>query len=210
MHVFHSPARGRKRVTLVLEVLTTSTAFETAATAPILAILLAQRCKADLRIVTRAAPAQPQALRSLLHAVDADLQGQTQLRFLPIGDDKCELDLMEGERLIVDQWSNALAVLAAVEPGRLLYVLQADERLAAANEEARQRCDALLRRRDLHCLVRSAALAQQVVRSEPDRLLTQAWVFEPPVEAGASEASEIARRWQAALEPVLAWLAGRC
>lgn len=200
LQVFHTPARGRKRITLVLDAVSTGGAFDAANTAVILGLLLARRCAADLRLVTRTEPAQPAALQALLQACGEDLQGELQLRFLPTQDAKAELDLIDGELLLTDTWWNTAAALAAVGPARVVCLLQSDERLATANDDETRHCDVLLRRRDLQCVIRTAALKRHFVRSGLEHFEAQAPSFEP---ACGSEP------WATALQPILDQLAQR-
>lgn len=210
LHVFRAPARGRKRITLVVDATPGSSPSDAGATIVILGLWLAHRCGADLRLVTRTAAAQPARLQALLQGGGATLQGEVQFRFLPVQDAKAELDLIDGELLITDSWWNTAAALAAVEAGRVVYLLQTDERLAQTDDAARQRCEDLLRRRDLQCLIRTAALKQHLVDGGLDHLEAQALSFEPPsAHDPQGPAGDPAGRWQAALEPVLDALAGR-
>ncbi|MCA0242580.1 MAG: glycosyltransferase [Proteobacteria bacterium] len=180
LQVFHTPARGRKRITLVLDAVASGNPSDAGNPALVLGLLLARRCAADLRLVTRTQPAPPAALQALLQAGGQAWEGELQLRFLPIQDAKAELDLIDGELLITDAWWNAAAALAAVEPARVVCLLQSDDRPAAADDEARRRCDDVLRRGDLLCLVRG---------------------FEPPT--GAAEYGP------AALQPIVDQLVAR-
>ncbi len=199
--VFHTPARGRKRITLLLDTAPGGGPLESASAPLILALLLAQRCAADLRLVTRLAPAQPASLQPVLQAVGGFDAGELQLRFLPASHDKAELDLVEGEWLITDAWWNAVAALTAVEPARVVCLLQADERLSPIDNEARRRCEDLLCRRDLVWLVGGAALQQHLVRSELDHFAAPALCFEP--------ATDGAPVWPDTFAPVLDALARR-
>ena len=92
----------------------------------------------------------------------------------------------------------------------MVCLLQADERRGDADDDERLRCEALLRRRDLQCVVSTAALRQHFVRAGFDHFETHALSFEP---ASAQEPQDAAdgqhARWPAALEPVLAHLATR-
>ncbi|ODU10514.1 MAG: hypothetical protein ABS84_03920 [Rubrivivax sp. SCN 71-131] len=204
LHVFHTPARGRRRITLVLDAVATSSPFDAANTAIILGLLLARRCAADLRLVTRIEPAQPAALQALLQACGEALQGEVQASFLPAQDAKVELDLIDGELLITDAWWNTSAALAAVEPARVVYLLQSDERLAAADDETRQRCEELLRRRDLQCLIRTATLKHHFVHGGLPHFEVQAPSFEPVSGTAAAN-----RSWSTALATAVDLLAGR-
>lgn len=209
--VFHTPVRGRRRITVVLDAMAAGTPRDGVDTTIILACLLAQRCTADLRLVTRAEPPRPVVLQPLLQAHGVVMDGDIQCRFLPVADAKAELDLLDGEVLITDLWWNTAAALAAVAPARVIYLLQSDERGldTEANADEGQRREALLSRRDLQCVIRSDALKQQLVREGFDHFETQALSFEPPPASVSTKGPQHGAGWPAALQPVLAQLATR-
>lgn len=210
LNVFHTPARGRKRITLVADSMAGSDRPNGVGTTIILGCLLAHRGGADLRLVTRAHPPQPVNLHPLLQSCGVTMSGEIQCRHLPVDDDKAELDLLDGELLITDTWWNAAAALAVVEPARVVCLLQADERRAGAGDDERLRCEALLRHRGLQWVVRTAALQQQLVRGGFDHFATQALTFEPALAPDPQHpARGQATHWPATLEPVLAHLAAR-
>ncbi len=160
LHLFRTPARGRKRVTLVMDRLPKGTELDAQTTAPVLSALLAYRCHADLRIVTRSEPADPARLRALLSLAgipDGAIEGEIQFRFLPIGNDKAELDLVEDELLLTDTWWNAWAALAATGHAQVVHLVRDAGPAADVSEDARQRHETLMRRSDLQHLPLAAA-----------------------------------------------------
>ncbi len=204
LHVFHTPARGRKRITLVVDRLAAPQPMEPLHSSGVLWALgglLARRCGADLRCVTRLAPADPALLLPLLQADGAAMRGEIQCQYLPAHDAKTELDLIDGELLITDAWQNTAAALAAVEPARVIYVLQTDERRDGVDDDERQRFDAVLGQRGLRCVILTAALTQQMAASGHPHLAAQALSFEPPPAHAGPGA------WPAALNAVLDRLA---
>jgi hypothetical protein len=210
LHVFHTPVRGRKRITLVLDSMADSDRPDGVGTTIILASLLAHRCGADLRLVTRTEPPQPVILQPLLQAVGVAMEGEIQCRFQPFDNVKAELDLLDGEMLITDSWWNAAAALAAVEAARVVHLLLSDDRRADADDDERLRCESLLRRRDLQRVISTAGLRQHFVREGFDHFETHALTFEAPSAGGLQDAADgRPTSWPAALEPVLAQLATR-
>lgn len=219
LHLFRTPGRGRRRVTLILDTLPEGTVPDAQTAAPVLGVLLAHRCRADLRIVTRDEPADPARLRALLSLLgipDAAIDGEIQFRFLPIGNDKAELDLIENELLLTDTWWNAWAALAAAGHAQVVHLIRDTDPAAEAGEDARLHHETLMSRSDLQHLPLPSVLAQKPLRepapsgfdvpgSRPARAGT-------PRAVGAGSAGvdgETDASWQAALEPLLSALARR-
>jgi GT2 family glycosyltransferase len=199
LQVFHTPARGRRRITVVLDAMDGGARTDSVNTAILLGALLAERCGTDLRLVTRAAPPQPLMLHPLLQATGLKIAGDLQCRHLPVTNPQAELDLLEGERLITEAWWNAAAALAAVGPARVVHLLLRDDRLTDGDDEDRRRCDDLLRRADLLHVVGSETLRQQLVDAGFEHFATSPFVLPTAPWRDAP----------AALEPVLAALSTR-
>jgi glycosyltransferase involved in cell wall biosynthesis len=201
--VFHTPVRGRRRITVLLDAMDGGTRADSVNTAIMLGALLAARCGTDLRLVTRIAPPQPWMLPALLQAAGVAIAGDLQCRHLPLAAPQAELDLLDGELLITETWWNAADALAAVGPARVVHLLLRDDRHidsdTDADDDKRRRCDALLRRADLLHVVGSDALRQQLVHAGFEHVAAS-----PVVPPGTP--------WfhaPTALEPVLAALSTR-
>ena len=199
LQAFRTPARERRRLTVLLDAMDDDTRSESVRTAILLGALLAQRGGADLRLVTRVAPPQPLMLQPLLQPAGVALAGDLQCRHLPRHDPQAELDLLEGELLITETWWNAAAALAAVGPSHVVHLLLRDTRDADAGDEDRRRCDDLLRRTDLLHVVGSEALRQQLVHAGFGHFAAAPIVLPAAASPGTA----------AALEPALAALSTR-
>lgn len=199
LQVFHTPMRGRRRITVVLDAMDGGARADSVNTAIVLGALLASRCGTDLRLVTRAAPPQPLTLHPLLQAAGVAVAGDLQCRHLPLHNPQAELDLLDGELLITEAWWNAAAALAAVGPARVVHLLLRDDRRTDADDDERRRCDDLLHRADLLHVVGSDALRQQLVQAGFEHFAASPLVLPAAPSSSAP----------AALEPVLAALSTR-
>ena len=83
LHVFHTPARGRKRITVIVDSMAAGDRPDGVGITIILGCLLAHRGGTDLRLVTRVEPPQPTLLQALLQAAGVLMSGEIQCRFLP-------------------------------------------------------------------------------------------------------------------------------
>jgi len=199
LQVFHTPVRGRRRITVILDAMDDGARSASQRAAILFGGLLAERRDADLRLVTRDAPAQPLMLAPLLQTAGVTIAGDLQCRFLSIQNPQAELDLLEGELLITEAWWNAESALAAVPPASVVHLLMGDDCRGDADGDERRRCDELLRRTDLLHVVGGQHLQERLVQQGFANLTSAAVVLEasPSIDNPA------------ALDPALAVLAAR-
>lgn len=185
LRFYLTPRRNRQRVSVIAERLDLRHPSDAATTALVLATMTANRLGADLRVVTRLQAVQPDQLDELLQLHRVALQGEAVFQFMPLQGPDTELDRFDDELFLVTSWSSAAATLAMVPAGRVVYLVQADERPLQPAGEARALCEALLQRQDLRFVVHTRRLKDHLVDHGLPHLQHRATSFEPafPVRA---------------------------
>ena len=191
---YATPRRNRQRVTLVGERFDLRHPCDAATTALILATVTANRLGADLRVVTRIRDTPPIDLDELLLLNGLTLQGEAMFQCAPLQGPDGELDRFDDELFMVTSWQSAAATLAMVPPAQVVYLVQADERVLLPRGEKRDRCEAVLKRQDLHFVVHTRQLMDHLVHQGLPHLQTCAVSFEPAFPAPAFRALPRARK----------------
>lgn len=169
----------RPRVNLVTDSIGAGSLFGGVGTALLLAAALANRLGADLRIVTRTERPQPENVGHIFSVYGVTLAGETQFRFIPSYDLKQELDFAPGELFITTSWWTTAATLPGVPAGRLLYLLQEDERMFYPYGDDRLRCEEVLRNRDIRFAINTRLLFDHFCAEGFDNIAQHAQWFEP-------------------------------
>ncbi|WP_326542792.1 rhamnosyltransferase WsaF family glycosyltransferase [Pseudorhodoferax sp.] len=179
LRFFHAPAQGRRRVTLVTDSISKGSLFGGVGTALLLAVQLANRLAADLRVITRLEPPLGSHLDHLLQVYGHRLDGESRFRFSPLDDVRIEHDLLEDEWFITTSWWTTAATLAAIAPQRIAYLLQEDERMFYPQGDERLRCENLLQRQDLQFIINTELLRQHFIQDGFAHFAHRAQSFEP-------------------------------
>ncbi|NSZ86808.1 hypothetical protein G6L97_21830 [Agrobacterium tumefaciens] len=116
------------RINLVTDSIRESSLFGGVGTALLLAVLLAEKSQAPLRIITRLEPPDSLSLAALLKANDIEFSGRVEFQFAPHYGSRelpvCHLDLF-----ISTSWWTTRCLLNTVPHDRIVYLLQEDERM---------------------------------------------------------------------------------
>lgn len=179
LRTYRLPPHGRRRISVVTDSIAKGSLFGGVGTALIFATQLANRCGADLRIVTRTEPPVPSSLDHVLQVYGLQLRGESQFRFVPADDAAQELDLLEHEIVITTSWWTTVAALPGVGAASLVYLLQEDERMFYPHGDERLRCEQLLQRRDIRFVINTRLLLEHFIAEGFDHFRQQATSFEP-------------------------------
>lgn len=179
LRFYTTPRRNRRRVTLIGERFDLRQPCAEAATAMILATVMANRLRADLRLVTRTEPVQPNGLDLLLQAHGLSMQGESMFQWAPAHGSDAEFDRFDDELVLAASCASAAAALDAVPARDVVCLLQGDERLLHPVGDERLRCEALLQRQDLRFVVHTQALWAQLIQHGLPHFETGALSFEP-------------------------------
>jgi hypothetical protein len=143
--------------------------FGDIATAMVVGVFGARRLKARLRLVTRDAAPDPGVLGGILRAHRVDWDGPTDFVHLPPGDQR-PLPLGDKDLVLATSWRTARAALGSVNPARVLYLIQEDERMFYPHGDLRLRCSELLSEPTLRALVTTRELFDHLANG-PEPLL---------------------------------------
>ncbi|SFB00308.1 hypothetical protein SAMN05192575_102408 [Nocardioides alpinus] len=155
--VAHLPSVG-PRVTVLTDSVGPSSLFGGVGTSIVLAILLANRFGATLRIATRTEAPDPSVVTTLERAAGVRLEGALETAYVPVGGDQ-ELAVADDEILMTTSWWTTRATLGStVDRSRVLYLLQEDERMFYAFGDERLMCSETLDERGFTVVVNTQRL----------------------------------------------------
>lgn len=183
LKVYRIPSDGRSRVTLVIDTIASGSLFGGAGTALILAALLANRRRADLRIITRTAPPVPANVDHLWQVNGIALQGESQFEFAPRQDPNKEIDLLPDELVVTTSWWTTAAALLTIPAEQIVYLLQEDERMFYLFGDVRLRCEQVFRHTGIRFAINTNLLKQHLVNDGFTHMAQRAFGFEPAFPA---------------------------
>jgi hypothetical protein len=149
------------RVTVITDSIAPDSLFGGVATSLILAALLATRLNGALRLVTRAAPADAGRIASTLAAHGIAWQGNVDLIHAPPGSGEM-VPMAEHDLCLTTSWWTTRSVRGAVDPARIVYLLQEDERGFYPLGDDHLRCSEMLADTDLCYVINSELLRQHL------------------------------------------------
>ena len=167
-------------VTMVTDGIKAGYLFGGVGTAMVLSALMARRLGARLRLVTRAEPAQPGNFAAVLAALRVRWEGNLEFVHSPAGGGR-EVPVGDRDIFLTTSWWTTWCVRRAVEPHRIVYLLQEDERMFYPYGDERLRCSEMLGDPDVRFVVNTEALFRHLVDGpEPlPNLRTNGVWFEP-------------------------------
>lgn len=171
--------RTRPRLNLVLDRLAASHLHGSAGTAVILAALLCEHKGCDLRLLTRQERADEQVVARLLQLAGVALPGRVEFKHVDCAGPPSDIDLGRHELFLTTSWWTTSATLGAIAPGKVVFLLQEDERLLYPYGDARLRCDQLLQTPGLTFVVSSKLLFEHLRDSGLAQLTQHGRWFEP-------------------------------
>lgn len=183
LKIYRIPSDGRQRVTLVIDTIASGSLFGGAGTALILAALLANRRRADLRIITRTQPPVPANVDHLWQVNGITLDGESQFVFAPRQDPRKEIDLLPDELVITSSWWTTAAALRTIPAEQIVYLLQEDERMFYLFGDVRLHCEQVFRHTGIRFVINTGLLKQHLVNDGFAHMAQQAHSFEPAFPA---------------------------
>lgn len=146
------------RVTVLTDSVGPSSLFGGVGTSVILAILLANRLGATLRIATRTEAPDPSVVATLEQSAGVRLDGALETAYVPVGGTQ-ELAVTDDEILMTTSWWTTRATLGSTVPReQVLYLLQEDERMFYAFGDERLMCSETLAERGFTVVVNTQRL----------------------------------------------------
>jgi hypothetical protein len=138
LRVFNVPA-DEPRVSLVTDGISTNSLIGGTATALVMAALLARHLGARLRVITLTEPPEPDNVGAVF--TSHQISWSADLEFVHVGRGRKEdVPVADDEVFLTASWRSTRSVLPIVDPRRLVYLLQEDERVFSARGDDRLRC----------------------------------------------------------------------
>jgi hypothetical protein len=171
-------------VTMITDGINAGLLFGGVGTAMVLSALIARRLGARLRLVTRTEPAHPGNFAAVLAALRVPWEGNIEFVHSPAGGSR-EVPVGDRDIFLTTSWWTTSCVRRAVDPRRIVYLLQEDERMFYPYGDERLRCSETFRDPELRFVVNTEALFRHFVDGpEPlPNLRTNGVWFEPAFPA---------------------------
>lgn len=168
------------RITLLTDSISAGSFYGGVGTATILAALLARRMNATLRIVTLREEPSPESVGRLLEINGTQWNENIEFKFLNIMSKYTpSLDVGPNDLFITTSWWSTTNALGSLDPEKIIYILQEDERMFYAGGDQRLRCHEILSNKKLRYVVNTEILYDFLVSSGLDNLRSQGRWFEP-------------------------------
>ena len=149
-------------VTMVTDGIDAGRLFGGVGTAIVFAALMARRRGARLRLVTRREPAQAENFGAVLSALRIPWEGNVEFVHSAAGSGR-EVPVGDGDVFLTTSWWTTWCVRRSVDPSRIIYLLQEDERMFYPYGDERLRCSETLRDPDVRFVVNTEALFRHLV-----------------------------------------------
>jgi hypothetical protein len=149
--------RSVRRVSIVTDGISPGLLYGGVATAVLLGALIAQRTKADLRIITRFTEADPATVGAQLAAMGVSWKQDIDCLLSPPREG-ADIPVFRGDLFLTTSWWTTQATLRAVNAERIVYLLQEDERMFYPRGDDRLRCSETLGNPEVAFVVNSSLL----------------------------------------------------
>jgi hypothetical protein len=169
-----------RRLTILTDSVSAGSVFGGVGTALILGALLARRTGAKLRVATRTEPPDPGGFAAVLDAYGIDWKANVEFAFSGVGADRRPLAWGPQDWMLTTSWWTTRAALGSVAPGRLLYLLQEDERLFYPAGDDQLSCAEMLADPRVRTIVNTGMLLEHL---QADGLAPNGLAFEPAFPA---------------------------
>jgi hypothetical protein len=149
--------RSEPTVTILTDSVDPDNLFGGVATSMVVGAFAARRLGGRLRLATRHASPDPAALGHILRAHRIKWEGPMDFLHLPPGDQR-SLSLGDQDLILTTSWWTTRATLGSVNPARIIYLLQEDERMFYPFGDKRLQCTETLSEPELRMLVNTQQL----------------------------------------------------
>ena len=150
------------RLSIVTDSLGASSLFGGVATSLILGALLANRLGSALRVITRTEPPDAAAVGGILQANRVRLDGKLEVEYAPLTGGY-ELPQSRQDFFIATSWWSLCSLLANVNPARVAYLVQEDERMFYPRGDERLKCDQTMREQVASVIINTKLLHDHLV-----------------------------------------------
>lgn len=154
----YAAPHDRPRITIVTDSVGTGSLYGGVGTALILAALLARRLGAGLRLVTRAEASTADKIGAVLAVHGIEWTGNIEMLHAPWGSDGRDVPVGPQDIFLTTSWWTTWATRQSVNPARIIYLLQEDERGFYPLGDDHLRCSETLSNPALTYIVNSSLL----------------------------------------------------
>jgi hypothetical protein len=180
LRVFSVPnAPGKKRVSIVTDSISSGSLYGGVGTAMIIAALLAEATKANLRVITRTERADPDSLGHILKIYGIELGEDVEFAFAPFYDKHRQIDVLDGERFITTSWWTTSSTMASVPHESIIYLLQEDERMFYPHGDDHLRCSHVMQTKGIRYLLNTRLLFDHLLNEGFANIAEHGLCFEP-------------------------------
>jgi SAM-dependent methyltransferase len=169
----------KPRLTLLTDSLGPGSLFGGVGTSLILATLLADRLGASLRIVTRNERPEPSGFATVLQAHGIGWDENVEFVYSSLAADAAAIPWGTRDLALTTSWWTTWAAVRSVDPKRVVYLLQEDERLFYPAGDERLLCAEVLADPRITFVVNTTMLYQHLLDEGFTNLATGAVPFEP-------------------------------
>lgn len=160
LRTFRVPKSGL-RLTMTTDSIGSKSLFGGVGTALILSALLAERIGASLRILTRVEAANPANFKRVLSVNGIEWNGP--LEFIQVrATDEREVCVSDDDFFLTTSWWGTRSAYGAIDPARVIYLLQEDERMFYPFGDDRLRCEETLSSPEIHFVINSQLLFEHL------------------------------------------------
>jgi SAM-dependent methyltransferase len=156
-----SVPRPGMRITVVTDGIDAGRLYGGVGTALILVALLAKKLKADIRLVTRRDPPIASSFAHILSTNGIEWNKDVEFLYSPVGGSRA-IGVSDSDIFITTSWWTTKAVRPMVDPSRIFYLLQEDERMFYPFGDERLRCEETLADPAIRFLINSELLFEHL------------------------------------------------
>jgi hypothetical protein len=174
--VFRSPDRER-RVTMLTDSISSGVLFGGVGTAIVVAVLLAQKLGARLRIATRMEMSAGNNFEMVMNAQGIKWDGNVE--FLQCSDTARPMAMGSDEIILTTSWWGTASALRTIDAKRIFYLVQEDERRFYSFGDERLWCSEVLNNSDLRFIVNTHMLHRYFAGEGIKSIAENGVAFEP-------------------------------
>jgi SAM-dependent methyltransferase len=153
--------RSPRRITIVTNSINTGSLYGGVGTALILAALAAKRVNASIRLVTRREQASAGNFADILAINGIAWQDDIEFLYAPV-DGNRHVAVSDNDIFLTTSWWTTRGVRNVIDPAKIFYLLQEDERMFYPYGDERLRCEEVMKDSAMHFVVNSKLLYEHL------------------------------------------------
>jgi hypothetical protein len=170
-----------RRVNMITDSISEGSLFGGVGTAIIFSVLLAEKCKCPLRIITRTQQPEPGNVNDVLLANNIAWKENIEFLFADIHDNKAHVDVSSEDVFVTTSWWTTWSTVQGIRSDRVVYLLQEDERMFYAEGDEKLRCQETMSTPGIRLLVNSYLLYRHLIENGFESFRQRALWFEPSI-----------------------------